>query len=109
MTTPSAEAVMDGTYYAKGDVVWKSPTSTDRPNGGRSISLGFPVCQMHESCSDQAAVVAAALNSHAQLVAALERMLADLDEIEDTGYCSRNRLQQRLDLRATLTGKEPQK
>lgn len=50
-----------GTYEAKGREVWKKPVR--RPyDGGTEIEIGFPVCTMHDACSEQAETVAAMLN-----------------------------------------------
>lgn len=69
-----AETPMNGEYYAKGDVVWKSPVRTEKP-GGSVVTIGFPVCKMTEACDDQAASLAAMLNGRAALRAALEEAI----------------------------------
>jgi hypothetical protein len=44
-----------GPYYAKDGAVWKHPVKTDQPGGGMTISLGFPICRMHEAVGADAA------------------------------------------------------
>lgn len=65
-------------YYAKGGMVWKPPVYT-RTDGGMNISIGFPVCRMHEACGpEQAEAVAKLMNrgdAAEELIAALEDIL----------------------------------
>lgn len=49
------------TYYAKDGVVFKSPVERKRPDGGMNITIGFPVCTMHEAVGDDAAETVAQL------------------------------------------------
>ena len=42
-------------YYAKNGMVWKHPLETLKDDGGKTISLGFPICKMHEAVGDDAA------------------------------------------------------
>lgn len=49
-------------YYAADDMVHKRPISTKKPDGGTSITIGFPVCRMHAAAGNQAEIVAAMLN-----------------------------------------------
>jgi hypothetical protein len=51
---------LDGSYYAKDGKVWKAPHAT-KTDTGRSISMGFPVCTMHEAVGAEAAETVAAL------------------------------------------------
>ncbi len=62
VTADGAEPTVPPSYYAKEMTVWKSPVKTARPDGGMSISLGFPVCIMHEAANDQADTLAKMLN-----------------------------------------------
>lgn len=48
-------------YYAKDGMVWKHPVSTENDDGSCSISLGFPICTMHEAVGAEAAEKVAAL------------------------------------------------
>lgn len=56
---------MDGRYYAEGRMVLRAPIKTDNADGTSSISIGFPVCKMHEAAADQAAIMAFLLNQGA--------------------------------------------
>ena len=47
-------------YYAKNGIVWKHPLATPY-DGGQKISLGFPICKMHEAVGNAAAESVAAL------------------------------------------------
>lgn len=51
---------MDGRYYAENGKVWKAPVAT-KTETGQSISIGFPVCTMHDAAGKEAAVTVAAL------------------------------------------------
>ncbi len=42
-------------YYAKDGMVWKSPVTTHNAHGSMSITIGFPVCKMHEAVGEDAA------------------------------------------------------
>ena len=56
---------MDGTYYARGAMVLKSPVKTPLANGGHSVSVGFPVCEATDYVGEQGAkFIADALNRH---------------------------------------------
>lgn len=74
---------MDGSYYAKDGKVWKAPEETERENGKRSFTFGFPVCTMSEYAGAEAAeTVAAMMNAavhHETLVAALEELVRASD------------------------------
>ncbi len=51
-----------GEFYAKGRTVWKSPTYQKTPTGN-AVSIGFPICELHDAASDDAAeAIAAGLN-----------------------------------------------
>ncbi|MGP1257073.1 MAG: hypothetical protein ACTS10_21835 [Kiloniellales bacterium] len=53
----------DGSYYADGRVVHKSPEKA-KTESGTGITIGFPVCQLSEWVGDEAAqVIADALNA----------------------------------------------
>lgn len=41
---------MDGSYFARGDQVWKAPVRRPLEGGGHTITLGFPVCVIAEGC-----------------------------------------------------------
>ncbi len=49
-------------YYAKDGKVWKSAIRKAGPNGGTKITMGFPVCVMHEAAEGQEAAVAGLMN-----------------------------------------------
>ena len=42
-------------FYAENGTVWQSPKETKNDDGSRSISIGFPVCTMHEAVGAAAA------------------------------------------------------
>lgn len=48
-------------YYAKDGMVWKSPVTTHNGDGSMSITIGFPVCKMHEAVGEDAAEAVAEL------------------------------------------------
>ena len=52
-----------GPYTADGNVVRKKPETTKNADGSSSITIGFPVCVMHEAASGQAATVASLMNA----------------------------------------------
>ena len=47
-------------YYAKDGMVWKHPLET-KVEGGSRITIGFPVCKMHDAVGDKAAASVAEL------------------------------------------------
>lgn len=49
-------------YSARGDTVFKEPVTTRHPEGGETITVGFPVCRVTEYVSDQAETVAVLMN-----------------------------------------------
>ena len=49
----------DGSYYAQGRTVRRAPLEKPLPQGGKSISIGFPVCVLHDAVGDEAAVIIA--------------------------------------------------
>jgi len=60
--TASADARLDGSYYVEGRIVHRAPLAK-KTETGRSISLGFPVCELSEWVGDEAAqIIADALN-----------------------------------------------
>jgi|SRR6201996_6141841 len=64
----------DGKYYAKNGTVWKAPTEKKTENGSK-ISLGFPICKMHDAVGDEAAdTVAELLNCGEQATAFVEAL-----------------------------------
>lgn len=74
---------MDGRYYAEGRMVLRAPIKTDNADGTSSISIGFPVCKMHEAAADQAAIMAFLLNQGSaakDLLDALRTAVADYDK-----------------------------
>lgn len=66
-------------YYAEAGMVWKHPVSKRAEGGGMTISIGFPVCSMHEAVGDEAAAKVATLmnlgDAAEELIAALEDIL----------------------------------
>lgn len=50
-----------GPYYAKDGMVWKHPVYTKRDDGTTTITIGFPVCRMHDAVGDDAAETVAQL------------------------------------------------
>jgi len=68
--TASADARLDGSYYVEGRTVRCAPLASETPSG-RSISLGFPVCELSEWVSDEAAQIIAEALNEAQRRAAL--------------------------------------
>jgi hypothetical protein len=48
-------------YYAKDGMVWKHPETTHHADGSMSMTIGFPVCEMHEAVGKDAAETVAAL------------------------------------------------
>lgn len=51
-------------YYAKGNTIYKRPVSTPKEGGGKTVSLGFPVCTVSEFVgTDGVAVILEAFNS----------------------------------------------
>jgi hypothetical protein len=57
----------DGSYYAKDGIVWKSPIQNKHADGSLTITIGFPVCKMHDAAEGQEGIVAAMLNRSALL------------------------------------------
>lgn len=55
------EANTKGPYYASAGKVWKHPIERRNDDGSRTISLGFPVCTMHECVGDESAEAVANL------------------------------------------------
>jgi hypothetical protein len=51
----------DPLYYAKGDTVYKRPVYKRNGNGTQDISIGFPVCVMHDVVGQEAAETVAEL------------------------------------------------
>lgn len=52
--------VAKGSYYAKDGFVWKRPVEK-KVSGGTQITIGFPVCKMHDAVGDDAAETVAQL------------------------------------------------
>lgn len=53
----------DGRYYFKDGKVWRAPLEKTKPDGSRTISMGFPLCRIEDYVSDDAGpLIAAALN-----------------------------------------------
>ena len=60
--TALREALASGPlYYAEAGKVWKRPITTQKANGTKTCTLGFPVCTMHEAVGDDAAEIVAKL------------------------------------------------
>ncbi len=49
-------------YYAKDGKVFKAAVREPGPNGGTKITMGFPVCTMHDAAEGQEAAVAGLMN-----------------------------------------------
>ncbi len=67
-------------YYAKHGMVWKRPVEKKHEDGSTTVSLGFPVCKLHEACEGQEEQIAEMLcraESHDALVKALEEAKAE--------------------------------
>jgi len=58
------------TYYAENGTVWAHPTETPQGDGRVSMSLGFPVCTMHEIVGPEAAERVAALMNAGEIALA---------------------------------------
>lgn len=74
-------------YYAKNGRVWKAAIREAGPNGDTKITMGFPVCVIHDAAEGQEASVAALMNRGDiadELVDALKAARAKL-EIECGG------------------------
>lgn len=67
-------------YYAKNGLVWKRPVYTEQEDGSTSISMGFPVCKLHEACAGQEKAFAKMLN---EAEVALPVALKALEELLD--------------------------
>lgn len=52
---PNAKDQREGPYYAQAGMVWKRPVKTKNADGSTTISIGFPVCQMHDCVGPEAA------------------------------------------------------
>lgn len=67
MSNREASETVEGPYEARDGVVWKKPVETDHGDGKMSITIGFPVCLMHDvvggddEAKQQAAVAVANL------------------------------------------------
>lgn len=48
-------------YYAKDGVVWKHPVHKKNNDGTTTITVGFPVCEMHDAVGADAAETVAEL------------------------------------------------
>jgi hypothetical protein len=57
-------------YYSKGETIWKRPVSR-RVENGTLITMGFPVCTMHDAAKGQAAIVAQLMNAGAVVLSGL--------------------------------------
>lgn len=68
----------DGSYYAKGGGVWKSPVVTKMPEGGSSISIGFQVCKMTDIVGDEGVEAVAELMNRGDRCPTLAKALEDL-------------------------------
>ncbi len=51
---------LNGRYYARDGMVYKAPLRR-KTETGYAISMGFPVCKMHDAAGDDAAETVAAL------------------------------------------------
>lgn len=60
---PNDADAMDGRYYGvpRSGLVYKAPVATPSLDGGTTISIGFPVCRMHDAAGREAAVTVAKL------------------------------------------------
>ncbi len=63
-STDRKEVPQDGRFYIKGSRIFKAPKAT-KIEGGKSISLGFPVCEVTEYIGAEGmAFIVEALNLH---------------------------------------------
>jgi hypothetical protein len=68
-------------YYAKDGLVWKRPVETKRENGTTTVSIGFPVCRMHDAAEGQEGVVAELMNRGDRLDAAVSQLESTLNTL----------------------------
>lgn len=68
----------DGKYYAKNGMVWKAPTEQKTEHGSK-ISLGFPICKMHEAVGDEAASTVAELMNNGEHATGLVEALKEAE------------------------------
>lgn len=71
-------------YYAKHGMVWKRPVEKKHEDGSTTVSLGFPVCKLHEACEGQEEQIAEMLcraESHDALVKALEEARSEIEQL----------------------------
>ena len=63
----------DEPFYASGRTIHQRPATVVRPDGTRSVTLGFPVCTLSDYVGDDAAThVACLLNAGHAALAALD-------------------------------------
>lgn len=54
---------MDGRFYVEGRRVRRRSVKTEHKDGGCSMTLDFPICDLHDAASDHVAkIIATALN-----------------------------------------------
>lgn len=61
-------------YYVDGDQIRKRPVKTNKENGRSSVSLGFPICKLHDACKGQETTLATLLNLGTEALARKERV-----------------------------------
>lgn len=73
----------DGSYYAEAGIVWKAPIRTPNADGTTCISIGFPVCTMHEAVGAGTAETVAKLMNAGEAVNRGEADGRALDELSE--------------------------
>lgn len=69
-----------GPYYAEHGMVWKDSIETANEDGSISVTMGFPVCTMHEIVGEDAADTVAELMNAGD--AALSKALPPSNPVE---------------------------
>jgi hypothetical protein len=86
MTSQASEP----TYYARDGRVFKSPVSRKHADGSTGITIGFPVCDMHDAAGDEAAPVVAQLMNRGEtlpdLLEAANEVAVLLDDLTRSGH-----------------------
>jgi hypothetical protein len=86
MTSQASEP----TYYARDGRVFKSPVSRKHADGSTGITLGFPICDMHDAAGDEAAPVLALLMNRGEVLPdfleAANEVSVLLDDLTRSGH-----------------------
>lgn len=69
------------TYYARDGVVRKNPIRIEKPEGGTVITIGFPVCIMHECVGASSAETVAALMNAGEAALDPKPLLGDKTDV----------------------------